>query len=108
MTTTHKATKPKQFTQFEEWLEAAIKELDTRQMSPEKRMAYEMTIWANALAVRNENKKIEEAEKRAREAEKTETVRNALLKGLAIDLIAEIAGVPVGFVLGVQQKLSNS
>ena len=51
MKTTHKATKPKQFPQFwnEEWLEAAIKELDTRQMSPEKRMAYEMTISANAI-----------------------------------------------------------
>jgi hypothetical protein len=32
MKTTHKATKPKQFPQFwnEEWLEVAIKELDTR------------------------------------------------------------------------------
>ena len=60
--TTHKVTKPKQFPQFwnEEWLEAAIKELDTRAMTPEKQMAYEMTISANALAIRNEQKRIEE------------------------------------------------
>ena len=38
MKTTHEASKPKQFPSFwnEEWLDAAIKELDTRQMSPEK------------------------------------------------------------------------
>lgn len=60
--TIHKVTKPKQFPQFwnEEWLEAAIKELDTRAMTPEKQMAYEMTISANALAIRNEQKRIEE------------------------------------------------
>ncbi len=110
MKTVHKATKPKQFPQFwnEEWLEAAIKELDTRAMTPEKRMAYEMTISANALAVENENRKIQEAEKRARETEKAETVRNALSKGLTIDLVAEIARVSIDFVLKMQQELSST
>ncbi|GAB4053832.1 Rpn family recombination-promoting nuclease/putative transposase [Spirosoma litoris] len=109
MKTVHKATKPKQFPQFwnEEWLEAAIKELDTRAMTPEKRMAYEMTISANALAVENENRKIQEAEKRARETEKAETVRNALQMGLTTNQAAKLAGVSIEFVFEIQEKLSN-
>jgi predicted transposase/invertase (TIGR01784 family) len=115
MKTTHKATKPKQFPQFwnEEWLEAAIKELDTRQMTPEKRMAYEMTVSANALAIENENRKIQEAEKRAREAEnlvvKTETVTKAIRRGkLTIEEIAEDSGVSIDFVLEIQRGLTKN
>ena len=109
MKTIHKATKPKQFPQFwnEEWLEAAIKELDTRAMTPEKRMAYEMTLSANALAIENENRKIQEAEERREKAVKTETVKNALLKGLDINLVADIAEVTVDFVLNIQTQLSD-
>ena len=105
MKTLHKATKPKQFPQFwnEEWLEAAIKELDTRAMPPEKRMAYEMTLSANALAIENENRKIQEAQL----AVKTETVKNALLKGLDINLVADIAEVSVEFVLNIRKQLSS-
>lgn len=104
MKTLHKVTKPKQFPQFwsEEWLEAAIKELDTRAMSPEKRMAYEMTLSANALAIENENKKLKEAE----EKKTKEFVENSLLKGLDTNLVAEIAGVSVDFVKDIQRKLS--
>lgn len=110
MKATHKATKPKQFPQFwnEEWLEAAIKELDTRQMSPEKRMAYEMTLSANALAVANENRKIEEAEERREIIVKTETVKNALLKGLDVNLVADITEVSVDFVLEIQHGLTQN
>lgn len=106
MKTIHKATKPKQFPQFwnEEWLEAAIKELDTRAMTPEKRMAYEMTISANALAVESENRKLREAE----EKKTKEFVENSLLKGLDPNLVAEIAGVPIEFVEGIQQNLSSN
>ena len=45
----------------EEWLRFAISELDTRAMSPEKRMVYEMTLSNNAEAIRQENEKIEKA-----------------------------------------------
>ena len=62
-----------------------------------------MTISANAFAVRNEQKKIEKAELKV----KAETVRNALSKGLDANLVAEIAGVSVDFVLNIQQKLSS-
>lgn len=109
MKTTHKATKPKQFPPFwnEEWLEAAIKELDTRQMTPEKRMAYEMTLSANALAIENENRKIQEAREAENVAVKAETVKNALTKGLDIKLVADIAEVTIDFVLNIQKQLSS-
>ena len=101
MKTVHKATKPKQFPQFwnEEWLEAAIKELDTRAMTPEKRMAYEMTISANALAIRNEQRRIEEV--------KIVAIQKALRsQKLTVEEIADFVDVSVEFVLSVQQNLS--
>jgi predicted transposase/invertase (TIGR01784 family) len=56
----HTITETTQFPKFwnEEWLNVAIKELDTKVMSPEQRLNYEMTISANALAIKNENKKL--------------------------------------------------
>ena len=101
MKTTHKATKPKQFPPFwnEEWLDAAIKELDTRQMTPQKRMAYEMTLAANALAVANENRRIEDVKKA--------TIKKLLLQGkLSVEDIAEANEVANDVVLNVQQSLS--
>ena len=101
MKTIHKTTKPKQFPQFwnEEWLEVAIKELDTRAMTPEKRMAYEMTISANALAIRNEQKRIEEI--------KVLAIQKALRsQKLTVEEIADFNDVPVDFVLSIQQELS--
>ncbi|WP_020597840.1 Rpn family recombination-promoting nuclease/putative transposase [Spirosoma panaciterrae] len=109
MKTLHKATKPKQFPQFwsEEWLEAAIKELDTRAMTPEKRMAYEMTLSANALAIENENRKIQEAREAENLAVKAETVKNALQMGLTTDQSAKLASVTLEFVESVKQNLSS-
>ncbi|QMW03636.1 Rpn family recombination-promoting nuclease/putative transposase [Spirosoma foliorum] len=107
MKTLHKATNLKQFPQFwnEEWLEAAIKELDTRAMTPEKRMAYEMTLSANALAVENENKKIQEAIN----LKNIETVTKSLKRGkLTIEEIAEDSGVSVDFVLEIQRSLAKN
>ena len=107
MKTIHRATKPKQFPQFwnEEWLEAAIKELDTRAMTPEKRMAYEMTISANALAIQNENRKIEDAIN----LKNIETVTKALNRGkLTIEEVAEDSGVSVDFVLEIQRGLTQN
>lgn len=104
MKTIHKATKPKQFPQFwnEEWLEAAIKELDTRAMTPEKRMAYEMTISANALAIKNENIKIQEAEEKVKKA----AIQKLLLQGkLSIEDIADANDVAIDVVLDIQRNL---
>jgi predicted transposase/invertase (TIGR01784 family) len=102
MKTIDSVIEPTQFPTFwtEEWLETAIKELDTRAMSPEKRMIYEMTIAANAVAVDNEQKKIEEVKKA--------TIKKLLLQGkLSIEDIADANDVTVDVVLDVQQELSG-
>lgn len=107
MKTIDTVTEPMQFPAFwtEEWLETAIKELDTRAMSPEKRMVYEMTVAANAVALDNEQKKIEEAELRV----KAETVNKSLKRGkLTVEEIAEDSGVSVDFVLEIQRGLIKS
>ena len=91
----------------EDWLNFAIKELDTKAMTPEQRLIYEMTVSANALAVKNENKKIQEAEKRKEISVKTETISNALSMGLSIEQAAKLANVSVDFVKSVQQELNT-
>jgi predicted transposase/invertase (TIGR01784 family) len=107
MNTIDTITEPTQFPAFwtEEWLQTAIRELDTRAMSPEKRMIYEMTIAANAVAVDNEQKRIEEAELKV----KAETVTKSLKRGkLTIEEIAEDSGVSVDFVLEIQKILTKN
>lgn len=77
----------------------AIQELDKRAFTPEQRLSYEMTISANALAVKNENKKIQKV--------KTEAVVKALNRGrLTVEEIAEDNDVSIDFVLQIQQELS--
>ena len=100
----HKVTDTSQFPTFwsEDWLKKAISEVDTRNMTPEQKLAYEMAISANALAVKNEIKKIKEAEQRV----KTETVETALNMGLSIEQSAKLANVSVDFVKSVQGQLS--
>ncbi|AUD04603.1 hypothetical protein [Spirosoma pollinicola] len=98
-------TEPTQVPPFwtEEWLDAAIKELDIRALTPENRLAYEMTLSANALAIENEQKKVEEVKNQEKEV----FVIN-LLQQTDFDSIktATIAGVPTEFVEGVKQKLA--
>jgi predicted transposase/invertase (TIGR01784 family) len=101
----HNFTETSQFPKFwdEEWLKKAISEVDLRNMTPEQKLAYEMTLSANALAVKNENKKIKEA----RLEEKRNAVVKALKRGkLSIEEIAEDNDISVDFVISIQQKLS--
>ncbi len=100
----HKVTEPSQFPSFwnEEWLKKAISEVDIRNMTPEQKLSYEMAVSANALAIKNENKKIKEAEQRI----KVEVVKKSLLKGLDVETIAELADVSVDFVKFIQQQPS--
>ena len=105
MKTVHEVSEPTQFPQFwnEEWLRVAIQELDKRAFTPEQRLSYEMTISANALAVKNENKKIEEA----KSAIKAEAITKALNGGkLTVEEIAEYNGTSVDFVLEIQRQIS--
>ena len=63
MKTVDTPTQPTQYPTFwtEEWLQTAIRELDTRSMTPEERMFYEVALATNAAAIYNEEEKINEA-----------------------------------------------
>ncbi len=105
----HKVTETSQFPTFwnEDWLKKAISELDIRNMTPEQKLAYEMAISANALAVKNESKKIQEAREAENLAVKTETIMNALSMGLTLEQSAKLANVSIDFVLSVQKQLTG-
>ncbi len=100
----------------EEWLRFAISELDTRAMSPEKRMVYEMTLSNNAEAIRQEKEKIEKAalegmEKGREEAfsEKDYQFTKSLLLSTEFDdaKIALLAGVSIEYVDDVRKGLQE-
>ncbi len=104
----HKVTKPSQYPQFwnEDWLQAAIHEVDKKAMTQEQRLAYEMTISANAIAIKNENRKIKDAENRKELALKTEAISKALKRAkLSIQEVAEDNDVSIDFVLNIQNQL---
>ena len=108
MKTVHTVTDPSQYPQFwtEEWLQTAIDELDKRAMTPEELLDYEMTLSANALAIKNEQLKIEAAEERG--VTKTLAVTKRLLQGKAtVEEIAKANEVPVSFVRSIQQQLNQ-
>jgi hypothetical protein len=102
---THTFTNPIQFPKFwdEEWLKVAIDELDSRKMTPDEKASLEILIARNAEAVKDESRKIKEAEQRV----KKEMVKNALEMGLTVGQCAKIADVSEDFVLTVQQQLSD-
>lgn len=102
----HTVTETSQFPEFwsEEWLKKAIAEVDLRNMTAEQKLAYEMVLSANALAVKNENKKIKEA----RLEEKKNAIIKALKAGkLSNEEIADYNDTTVEFVFAVQQDLVN-
>jgi predicted transposase/invertase (TIGR01784 family) len=106
----HKVTKSSQYPQFwnEEWLQAAIHEVDKKAMTQEQRLAYEMTISANALAIKNENKKIQKARELENMTVKSNAVKKALLNGkLSISEIADYNDVSTDFVLDIQMQLTE-
>ena len=107
----HSNTEPTQYPKFwnERWLNKAIKELDTRAMTPEQRLQFEMVISANALAIKNEKKKIENAKILENLAVKTSSITKSLKRGkLTIEEIAEDNSVDVDFVIDIQQKLDEA
>lgn len=100
----HKITETSQFPAFwnEDWLKKAISEVDTRNMTTEQKLAFEMTISANALAVKNENKKIKEAEQK----KTIEFIKNSLEQGLEPTLITKLSNTTLDYVLEVQRHLT--
>lgn len=101
----HSYTETSQFPKFwtEEWLKKAISEIDLKTMTPEQVLAYEMTLSANALAIKNENKKIQEA----LDNKVIDTIKNALEVGLPIDQFAKIAGVSIDYATKIKRELET-
>jgi hypothetical protein len=104
MKTLNSINDPIHYPQFwnEEWLSAAIKELDTTAMTPEQRLIFEMTISANALAIKNENKKIQEAELQVKIATVTEMLRSG---SLSDEDIAKYSLTSLEFVQKIKHQL---
>lgn len=74
-------------------------------MTPEERAYFARVVSANAEAVKAEKRKMREAQELGEHLAKTETVTNALLKGLDVNLVADIAGVSSDFVKEIQRTL---
>jgi predicted transposase/invertase (TIGR01784 family) len=106
MKTIHTVTQPTQFPEFwnEEWLKVAIDELDSRKMTPDERASLEIIIARNAESMKAESRKI----KQAIDLKNIETVTKALLKGLDIPTVADIADVSVDFFESVQRQISTN
>ena len=105
----HNVTDKSAYPQFwdEEWLKKAIAEVDTRNMTAEQKLSFEMAISANALAVKNENRKLREAREAENLAVKISTINKMLLRGKAtIEEIAEDFNVSIEFVTEIQKKVS--
>ena len=100
----HKVNETSQFPVFwnEDWLKKAISEVDTRNMTTEQKLAFEMTVSANALAIKNEKMKIKEAEQK----KTAEFVKNSLEQGLEPVLIVKLADTTLDYVLELQQQLT--
>ncbi len=101
----HTVTEASQFPKFwdEEWLKKAISEVDLRNMTAEQKLAYEMAVSANALAVKNENKKIQDAKNQEKESFVISLLQQTDFDD---DKISILAGVSVDFVNSVKQKLA--
>jgi predicted transposase/invertase (TIGR01784 family) len=120
MKTLHDVKEPIQFPPFftEEWLKVAIKELDSRNMSPDQRMAYEITMSNNAIAMWQEKERTDKAVTQAVTQAvkqtsieqdlktKKEAVIKALLLGLDSDLIAQLNDVTIEFIKEVKAEIN--
>jgi predicted transposase/invertase (TIGR01784 family) len=75
---------PTQYPQFwtEEWLKIALHELDTRYMTPDQRMHFEITLSNNAIAVRMEKERVEKASAIAREEGMNKGILEGTIKGI--------------------------
>ena len=88
----------------EDWIQAAIQELDKRNLPPEKLLRYEMTLAQNAAIVYAFDEKIEEA----REETKTKAIKRLLQRGKqSPEEIAEDNEVTLAFVLAIKEILEK-
>jgi predicted transposase/invertase (TIGR01784 family) len=92
----------------EEWLDNAIKELDTRRFTPEQREQYEMMLAQSAYFVQKEQTIINEA----RKDERLLTLRNSIINAikankLSVEEIAQYMSVSIDFVLNIKEEIEN-
>ena len=112
MKTLHEVREPIQFPPFftEEWLKIAISELDSRNMTPEQRMVYEITLSNNAIAMWQEKERTDNAVAKGKAEEqlriKKEAVIKALLKGYEFSEIADLLTVSIDFIKEVKAEIN--
>lgn len=104
----------------EEWLKIALHELDTRAMSPEKRMAYEMVLANNAEAIRQEKAKVAAAkeeglaegeakgEAKGRAEAQVEAAQGFISLGLTDEMIATALKVTNDFVHNIRLDMAKA
>jgi hypothetical protein len=99
----------------EDWLDVAIKELDTRKFTPEQYMHYVMTLAKNAAAIEEDNKKMVAAkaegeaigEKRGKAEAVRIMVEKAIKRGRLTDIeIAEDNDTTLEYVQQIRATLS--
>ena len=100
----HEVKEPMQFPAFftEEWLKTAISELDSRNLTPEQRMVYEITMSNNAIAMWQEKERTDNALMQ----QKKEEVRKALILGLDTSIIAQLNDVSIDFIKEVNAEIN--
>jgi predicted transposase/invertase (TIGR01784 family) len=100
----HEVKEPMQFPAFftEEWLKTAISELDSRNLTPEQRMVYEITMSNNAIAMWQEKERTDKALMQ----QKKEAVIKALLKGYEFSEIADLLTVSIDFIKEVNAEIN--
>jgi predicted transposase/invertase (TIGR01784 family) len=90
----------------EEWLKIALHELDTRAMSPEKRMHFEMTVSNNAIAIHEVNAQINAGRQEGRQEggiNSTKIIKYHL-KGLEPAEIASSLNLDLDYVISIIQS----
>jgi Txe/YoeB family toxin of Txe-Axe toxin-antitoxin module len=111
----HEVKEPMQFPAFftEEWLKTAISELDSRNLTPEQRMMYEITMSNNAIAMWQEKERTDKAVAamaKAKDEEflqaKKEAVIEGIIAGLDFALIARLNKVSIEFVKEVNSTIN--
>jgi predicted transposase/invertase (TIGR01784 family) len=90
----------------EEWIQTAIKELDTRQMDSDQLFAYKRILVKNVQAVTNAQNEVKEAVKEAKKEAKEEAILKSIKRGkLTDEEIAEDNEATLEFVQKIRAEL---
>jgi hypothetical protein len=92
----------------EDWLDVAIKELDTRRFTPEQYEQYAITLAKNAAVLEEEQCKIATARTEGEIKGKTKMIVPLYLKGVTIEVIAEVSNMTIQEVSRIIEQYENS